>query len=259
MIRTKSNNYSIHSSLNDDLVLRQNYFQQKELNQEKQIKYQPVIYQSLYDNCLVESNMSKSRKYLRVNFDKFTLLNEDKKINMYNLNKNRREETSKKCIAPKETPIYYKWEKTRLPKIKLVPTNITQPVLDLSERKAERRMKLAFQQKQEEEMKKNELENRILNLNRHRESLNETCMTKNRSVTSSNNNLNRVASTSTNGSLDSAFQKTGKYSPNFEKEDISTGPAVSTEIKKVLNKLTPLVNYNTTKGFKYLFSFKDFN
>ena len=243
MNRAKSNNYSVYS-LNDDFILRQNYLKQNNKEQKKSKSEQKNHYQRLYNNCLIECNMSKKRQFLRVNFDKFTLLNEDKRM-----------DATKKYLIPKETPIYYKLESTKLPKIKLFPTNINKPSLDQSERSAERRMKIVFQQKQEEERRKYQLQSRILHSTRNiNESSSDFHLNKKKS--SSSSNIDRLSNSSPNGSLDSAiFNNNGKYSPNFEKEDVTIGLI---ENKKIINKYTPLVNYNSTKGFKYLFSFKDY-
>jgi hypothetical protein len=243
MIRVKNN--SVYS-LNDNFVLHQNYFKQ---NNNRSRSEQSFKYKSLYDNSLVECNMSKRKQFLRVNFDKFALLNEDKKmsnIDVIRCNRNN--------MVPEETPIFYQWEKIKLPKIKLVPTNINKPSLDLSERSAERRMKIVFQQKQEEEKRKVELQNRILHSNRNfNESSSEFDIRKKKISSSFYND--RLSNSSPNGSMESSFNNNGKYSPNFEKEDITIG---TIENKKNINKFIPLANYNSTKGFKYLFSFKDY-
>jgi hypothetical protein len=239
-------------SLNDNFVLHQNYFKQNNNIEHKRSRSEHSFnYLSLYDNSLVECNMSKRKQFLRVNFDKFALLNEDKKISnidMIRCNRNN--------MVPQETPIFYQWEKIKLPKIKLLPTNINKPSLDLSERSAERRMKIVFQQKREEEKRKVELHNRILHSNRNiNESSSEVDIRKKKKSSSFYNNIDRLSNSSPNGSMESSFNNNGKYSPNFEKEDITIG---TIENKKNINKFIPLANYNSTKGFKYLFSFKDY-
>jgi hypothetical protein len=221
-------------------LLQNDSFFHPTCKQQQQTCLQKQFYANYNDNYLIENNMYNKRQYLRVNFDQFTILNDEKKVQTAVLNPKL-----SRMTAPKETSVCYSWEKQTqiLPKIKLVPTKVNKPDLDSAERLAEKRMKLVFQQKLEEERKQNDLKTRLANLQRQRAG---SWLDFNDDSSAYRNSIN-----SPNASIDSAQKnRAGNYRPNLAKEnEQSNGTAA---YKPVYNNYAPLIDYNTTKGFKYL-------
>ena len=251
----KNNNNCNYDTISQQIYLKKTPQQNNQIISKSELTH----YRHLYDNCLIENNMSKKKQFLRVNFDQFTILNDEKKSDaISSLSKN---DSLKKSLTPKETQMSYTWEKAKLPKIKLIPTILNKPVLDVSERSAEKRMKIVFNQKQEAEKRQLELRNRILQSNRQyyeNNSVNSSVGSKTKKTSrSSLKNENVEVNETPNGSDDSEPLNNGNYLPNIEKDNHANGAAAAL-FKNIFNKFSPLVNHSSTKGFKYLISFENF-